>query len=65
LLLVVAGLYGLAFLFARRWRMLADRDLVIDGGADLAFAPAGAGDPAAVGEPPAIAEPPAIGEPAA
>jgi hypothetical protein len=28
LLLVVAGLYLLAFLLARRWRLLADRDLV-------------------------------------
>jgi hypothetical protein len=57
LLLVVAGLYGLAFLFARRWRMLADRDLVIDGVAELGLAPAGAGDPAAVGGQPAVGEP--------
>jgi hypothetical protein len=28
LLLVVAGLYGLAYLFARRWRVLGDRELL-------------------------------------
>ncbi len=48
LLLVVAGLYGLAFLFARRWQMLADCDLVIEGVADRAAAAPGAvGEPAA------------------
>ena len=31
LLLVVAGLYALAYLFATRWRRLADVDLVADG----------------------------------
>ena len=32
LLLLVAGLYALAYLFSRRWRLLADRDLeVVDG----------------------------------
>ena len=30
LLLVVAALYVLAFLLARRWRYLADRDLDVD-----------------------------------
>jgi len=30
LLLVVAGLYGLAFLLARGWRLLADRDLALE-----------------------------------
>jgi SAM-dependent methyltransferase len=30
LFLVVAGLYGLAFLFARRWRLLGDRELIAD-----------------------------------
>lgn len=29
LLLVVAGLYGLAFVLARQWRLLADQDLAI------------------------------------
>jgi hypothetical protein len=47
LLLVVAGLYGLAFLFARRWRVLADRDLVADGFVDRASPPAALGEPAA------------------
>jgi hypothetical protein len=47
LLLVVAGLYGLAFLFARRWRVLADRDLVIEGFADRTGPPAVVTEPAA------------------
>jgi hypothetical protein len=32
LLLIVAGLYGLAWLFATRWRLLADVDLAADSG---------------------------------
>jgi hypothetical protein len=32
LLLVVAGLYALAYLFARRWRLLGDRELIADSG---------------------------------
>jgi hypothetical protein len=50
LLLVVAGLYGLAFLFARRWRLLADRDLVTDGSAHSGPAPAPVGEAVPVGE---------------
>ena len=30
LLLLVAGLYALAYLFARRWRVLGDRELLAD-----------------------------------
>jgi SAM-dependent methyltransferase len=30
LLLIVAGLYALAYLFARRWRVLGDRELTLD-----------------------------------
>ncbi len=47
LLVVVAGLYGLAFVFARRWRILADRDLVIEGFADRAAPPTVVTEPAA------------------
>ena len=32
LLLVVAALYGLAWLFATRWRLLSDLDLAVDAG---------------------------------
>jgi hypothetical protein len=32
LLLVVAGLYALAYLFARRWRLLGDREVIADSG---------------------------------
>jgi len=38
LLLVVAGLYLLAWLFATRWRVLADRDLAQEGDPGLEFA---------------------------
>jgi hypothetical protein len=44
LLLVVAGLYGLAYLFARRWRTLGDREL-LQGGAGGARAGALAAEP--------------------
>ena len=36
LLLVVAGLYGLAYAFARRWRVLGDRRLLPDPGGQTA-----------------------------
>jgi hypothetical protein len=40
LLLLVAGLYVLAFLFSQRWRLLADKDLeLIDSDADAAAGP--------------------------
>ena len=36
LLLIVAGLYALAYLFARRWRVLGDRELIAEPNAQTA-----------------------------